>query len=325
MDNNSNVIMALCSHLCVTDGVSPLEPREWAELAKRLLNNNLQPEDIINFSESDFLNKLQIGKDFSQRIIRLLDRSASLSFELSRYANMGIYAITRADREYPERLKKKLGNACPPIFYYSGNLSLLDNRSIGFVGSRSAGEADEAFTKRIVSTVVGNGFSAVSGGAKGIDSIACEFAISCGGTATEFLSDSMLRKLRNSTDVEAIQNSKLLLLSVTKPDAGFNAGIAMMRNKYIYSQSDATIIIKSDKGKGGTWNGAIENLKKGWCTEYCRNIKHPGNVELIRMGAIPIDENWDGTITKTEFDKSKVKSIQSEVKKPDGVQLSLFD
>ena len=39
----------------------------------------------------------------------------------------------------------------------------------------------------------------------------------------------------------------------------------------------------------------------------------------------PIDENWDGTITKTEFDKSKVKSIESEFKKPDGVQLSLFD
>lgn len=313
MDNNSNVIMALCSHLCVTDGVSPLEPREWAELAKRLLNNNLQPEDIINFSESDFLNKLQIGKDFSQRIIRLLDRSASLSFELSRYANMGIYAITRADREYPERLKKKLGNACPPIFYYSGNLSLLDNRSIGFVGSRSAGEADEAFTKRIVSTVVGNGFSAVSGGAKGIDSIACEFAISCGGTATEFLSDSMLRKLRNSTDVEAIQNSKLLLLSVTKPDAGFNAGIAMMRNKYIYAHSFGTVVVKSDYNKGGTWNGAVENLRNNWCETFCwDNKRYKGNSGLILKGATPIDESWNGDINSgSDTDRSE--------------QLSLFD
>ena len=43
------------------------------------------------------------------------------------------------------------------------------------------------------------------------------------------------------------------------------------------------------------------------------------------MGAIPIDENWSGVITKIEFDKSKVKSIQSEVKKNVGVQLSFFD
>lgn len=313
MNNNSNVIMALCSHLCVTDGVSPLEPREWAELAKCLLNNNLQPEDIINFSESDFFNQLHIGKEFSQRIIRLLDRSASLSFELSKYANMGIYTITRADKNYPERLKKKLGNACPPIFYYAGNLSLLDNQSIGFVGSRSIGESDEAFTKKIVNTVVDKGFFAVSGGAKGIDSIACEEAISCGGSATEFLSDSMLRKLRNTAVVEAIQNSKLLLMSVTKPDAGFNAGIAMMRNKYVYAHSFGTVVVKADYNKGGTWTGAVENLKNNWCNTYCwNNNRYKGNSGLILKGAIPIDENWNGDISVSS------NTFTSE-------QLSLFD
>ena len=28
------------------------------------------------------------------------------------------------------------------------------------------------------------------------------------------------------------------------------------------AQSDATVVIKSEKGKGGTWAGATENLKK---------------------------------------------------------------
>ena len=41
MNNNSNVIIALCSHLSVTEGVSPLEPKEWAELAKLLLDNGV--------------------------------------------------------------------------------------------------------------------------------------------------------------------------------------------------------------------------------------------------------------------------------------------
>ena len=313
MNNNSNVIMALCSHLSVTEGVSPLEPKEWAELAKLLLDNNLQPEDLFDFSEKDFLNRLHIGKEFSQRIMRLLDRSASLSFEISKYANMGIYPITRADKKYPERLKKKLGNACPPIFYYAGNLSLLDNECIGFVGSRSTGKSDEIFTRKIVNTIIDNGFSVVSGGAKGIDSIACETAISVGGTVTEFLSDSMLRKLRNSAVVDAVQNSKLLLMSVVKPDAGFNAGIAMMRNKYIYSHSSGTVVVKADYNKGGTWTGALENLKHNWCNTYCwDNKRYNGNSGLILKGAIPIDENWNGDITE-----------QSNTTKSE--QLNLFD
>ncbi len=298
MNDNSNVILSLCSHLCVTEGVAPLEPKEWADLAKTLLSNNLEPKDLFDLSGADFLNQLHIGKEYAERIMRLLDRSASLSFEVSKYANMGIYPITRADKNYPERLKRKLGNACPPIFYYAGDLSLLNNKSIGFVGSRSVGETDVNFTKKIVNIVINNGFSVVSGGAKGIDSVSSEEAIALGGTATEFLSDSLLRKLKNSATVSAIQDSKLLLMSVVKPDAGFNAGIAMMRNKYIYAHSDGTVVVKADYNKGGTWSGAAENLRHNWCNTYCwENRRYKGNSGLILKGAIPIDENWNGDLT----------------------------
>ena len=89
----------------------------------------------------------------------------------------------------------------------------------------------------------------------------------------------------------------MLLISVAKPDSGFNAGIAMMRNKYIYAQSEATVIVKSDYNKGGTWSGATENLKNKWCKEFCwNNLKYNGNQALIKKGAIPIDDNWDGNL-----------------------------
>ena len=204
-------------------------------------------------------------------------------------------------------------------------MELLNKQSVGFVGSRNVSDNDIDFTKNTVTKILQKGYGVVTGGAKGIDTIAAQAALENKGFVIEYLADSMMQKMRKSDIVKSINKGDLLILSAQAPTAGFNVGFAMMRNKYIYSQSDATIIIKSDKDKGGTWNGAIENLKKSWCTEYCRNIEYPGNVELIRMGAIPIDENWDGTITKTEFDKSKVKSIQNQVKKPDGIQLSLFD
>ena len=58
-----------------------------------------------------------------------------------------------------------------------------------------------------------------------------------------------------------------LLITPFSPEAGFNAGNAMQRNKYIYCLSDASVVVhsgnpetsKNGKG-GGTWTGAMENL-----------------------------------------------------------------
>ena len=180
MNLNAHAIVTLCSHMCVGEGVVPLEPKEWSELAKLLMEKQLQPADLLGFSEAEMKERLQLATDQTQRLARLVDRSASLSFELSQYENMGIFVITRADEQYPKRLKKVLGNQCPPLFYYAGNLELLDCRSVGYAGSRSVGEEDIAFTKQTVRKTVQQGYGVVSGGAKGIDSIAENEALSCG-------------------------------------------------------------------------------------------------------------------------------------------------
>jgi len=132
----------------------------------------------------------------------------------------------------------------------------------------------------------------------------------------EYLSDSMLKKLKNSETVKRIQNGSLLMLSVAKPDAGFNVGVAMMRNRYIYAQSEATVVVRSDLNKGGTWTGATENLKHAWCPTLCWNHPYPGNKALIEKGAIAIDDNWDGQIPEAT-------TIEAEQEKPQ--QFSLFD
>ena len=89
----------------------------------------------------------------------------------------------------------------------------------------------------------------------------------------------------------------------------------MMRNKYIYAQSEATVIVKSDYNKGGTWNGATENLRNQWALTLCRNHpSYPGNKALIEKGAIPVGDDWDGSI-QVFAEKETQKCVQ---------QLSLF-
>lgn len=314
MNPNASAIVTLCSHMCVGEGVVPLEPKEWSTLAKLLMDRQLQPGDLFAFSEADMKERLQLAGDQAQRLLRLIDRSASLSFEISQYENMGISVITRADEQYPRRLKKILGNQCPPLFYYAGELELLNCPTVGYAGSRTVEEADIDFTRQTVRKTVQQGYGVVSGGAKGVDSIAEGEALSCGSTAIAYLSDSLLRKMRASAIVRPVQDGKLVLLSVVKPDAGFQAGIAMMRNRYIYVQSAATVIVRTDLNKGGTWSGATENLKNGWCPEFCWDQeRYPGNRALIQKGAHPIDEKWDGDVILQRDPQRELKSVQMSI------------
>lgn len=288
-------IIALCSQIGITNELKPLENREWSNVSKNLIEHHKTPKDLFNFSKEDFLSILNLldEKEIT-RYQMLLDRSPSLAFELENLNKYGIKIVTRASTLFPQKIKKKLGQQTPPLFYYSGDLNLLDKKYIGFVGSRDVNEEDIKKLKNLVNHSLTHGYGVVSGGAKGVDSIATAESLYHDGYAIEFLADSMVKKIKDHQYSQFIREKKLLLLSAVKPDAGFNVGNAMQRNKYIYTQSEATIVVKSNYNQGGTWNGAVENLRQGWVPEFClKNEDCLGNNELIKKGAILINENFD--------------------------------
>jgi len=309
MNENSSVIVSLCSHLC-SEGCKPFTPYEWTKFAKMLFERSLQPKDIVNFSIEDFKQKLLFVDEEIKRIQLLFDRSGSLTFELEKYSSMGIKVVTRADGEYPRVLKSKLKENCPPLFYYAGNLNLCNENYVGFVGSRSIDEDDSDFTKATVSKIAQNGFGVVSGGAKGVDSTASASVLADGGVCIEYLADSLARKIKKRETISQVQKGNLLLISFAKPDAGFNAGFAMQRNKFIYAQSKATVVVKSDYNKGGTWTGATEALRNNFCPVFCRNNqKSLGNKKLIELGAVPIDDSWSGRLEERNESNFKVEQL----------------
>ena len=62
----------------------------------------------------------------------------------------------------------------------------------------------------------------------------------------------------------------------------------MNRNKFIYASAYGAFVISSDIEKGGTWNGAIENIKNKWTKLFVwSGCKKQGNKELINKGGIP--------------------------------------
>lgn len=330
--DNSHAIIVLCSHLCKGDGVVPLEPAEWTECAEKLLKAKKQPSDIFYFSCDDFANILGLDKEQIERYNRLRDRSASIAMECSNWESRGIFITTRADANYPTIIKKKLAKKSPPLFYYCGNVEITIDECIGFVGSRNIEPNDAEFTRGIVKKCLNNGYTVVSGGAKGVDSTAAD-AMKHDGAAIEYVADSLSNRIKEKDVLNRIRDNRLLILSAAIPTAGFNVGMAMQRNKYIYAQSLGTVVVRSDYKKGGTWAGATENLRHNFSHTFCwNNSSYRGNMELIKLGAIPIDEAFDpDDVKKTIHSEPKTDDKPDKENKDSGCsmqeaeQLSLID
>jgi predicted Rossmann fold nucleotide-binding protein DprA/Smf involved in DNA uptake len=99
------------------------------------------------------------------------------------------------------------------------------------------------------------------------------------------MADSLLRAATSAKWRNGLMDGNTVLVSPFYPDAGFSAGNAMARNKYIYCLADSSLVIHSGQ-KGGTLNGAEENLKKGWIPLWVKpsNDKNAANADLVAKG-----------------------------------------
>ena len=223
----------------------------------------------------------------THRVEALLDRGAALGLALEKWERAALWVMTRSDPDYPDRLKRRLKSHSPPLLFGCGNRSLLGNGGIAVIGSRDAGESDLAFAAQLGAAAAAQGRSIVSGGARGVDEAVMLGALEHEGTTLGVLADSLLRAATSVKYRKYLMAKDLVLVSPFNPEAGFEVGNAMARNRYIYCLADAAIVVSSSLEKGGTWTGAIENLKENWVPLWVKTTSHPasGNADLVRRGA----------------------------------------
>ncbi len=293
---DSQVILLLCSNLAIPKGMEseykPLTLTEWNTLAKKIAVSSFKRPEAFLLSDADKWQR-ELGLDSYQleRLAKLLSRRGSLAIELKRLDDMGIWVLTRSESMYPCRLKKILKDKAPAVLYGTGDIGLFDIRSVGIVGSRDADESAISFTQQLARACVRDGFNVVSGGARGVDSVAQETALVEGGQVISVLSNGLAAAMRNKANREAILKQQLLLISPYHPQARFTVGAAMGRNKLIYALSHFAVAISATEGKGGTWSGATENIKHNWVPLFVRDAEDipDGNRALMRQGVNGLD------------------------------------
>ena len=287
---DAQAILLLTAHLpkARTDSVRPLTVLEWGRLVAWLRDNTITPADLLTPNPSDLLDGWVDKTVTLDRIETLLSRGAALALSLDKWQRSGLWVMNRSEPDYPGRLKAKLGTKAPPVLFGAGSRGLLKASNtcpLAVVGSRNATDADLEYSRDMGRRAASSGCSVVSGGARGIDEAAMLGALETEGDVIGVLSNGLLRACVSAKYRRHLMNGNLALVSPFNPEAGFNAGNAMDRNKYIYCLSEAAIVVHSDT-RGGTWSGAVENLRNDWIPLWVkRNRTAVGSKRLVERGA----------------------------------------
>ncbi|MGG1676873.1 DNA-processing protein DprA [Neobacillus sp. NRS-1170] len=294
---DSLAILLLCSNIGLNSlkskeiNYKSFSDKEWIKLSHRIVRSEVRrPSALFELNEIGIREYLQIPLSTAKRIRYLLDRTGSLTLELEKLGNMGIWVITRADSVYPKSFKKILKLDSPTILYGAGKIELLNDRGVGIVGSRDVDEQGAVFTDILARRCAKEKLTVISGGSKGVDLIAQNAALEEGGNVVAVLSDSLAKTVKKKEILAHILKGNLLLISAYHPNSRFYSYSALGRNKHIYGLSKYTVVSSSTAGKGGTWSGAIENLEAKWVPLFVRDETGvpDGNIELIKKGGIGI-------------------------------------
>jgi DNA processing protein len=299
---NTQAILLLTAPLLLSkNSVSSdlLTNADYKMVVRHLLDLGKKPADLLSTNANQLLDdcKSIIEKP---RMERLLARGFLLGQVVEYWKERSIWVLSRADENYPSRLKSQLKENAPPVIYGCGNMKLLETGGLAVVGSRNVNDDLIEYSKEIGRLAARSKITIVSGGAKGVDISSMQGSLEEGGNACGFLSDSLEKAALTRTNREPLMNNQLVLITANDPRANFTVGFAMQRNKYIYALADASLVVNSDLEKGGTWAGAQEQLEKFHMVPvYVRSTgeRSPGIDGLIKKGATL----WPNPNTPSDF------------------------
>lgn len=256
----------------------PLTVAQFRELTKRVRVME-KPTQERELTQEDLVS-LGCSRAFARRVLLLLAQTEQLQWYLSKGKRAGCVPITRVTEGYPEAVRKCLCLEAPGVLWAKGDLGLLETKKISVVGSRDLREDNRTFAEEVGRQAALQGYTLVSGDARGADRAAQDSCLFHGGRVICVVADALEKHP---------QRENVLYLSEDGFDLSFSAQRALQRNRVIHSLGDCTFVAQCRLEKGGTWDGTVKNLRNCWSSVFCFRDKSPASLELEQMGAVLID------------------------------------
>lgn len=222
------------------------------------------------------LVSLGYDRSTAQRILSLLSDTQQLQWYVSKGQRQGIYPITKINAAYPIALKNALGLDAPGCLWAKGDISILDTPMVSLVGSRDLFPANREFAREAGRQAARQGFTLVSGNARGADQTAQDACLEAGGQVISIVADRL--------DSHPAREN-ILYLSEDGFDLDFSTPRALSRNRLIHTLSPLVLVAQSALNIGGTWDGTTKNLRYGWSSVCCFRDGSVAAKELESRGA----------------------------------------
>lgn len=218
-------------------------------------------------------------------------------------ANIGHYGVRiHGSEDYPTRLR----DAANPLefFYYRGCWDLIESpKTIAVVGSRNPSDEGVRRARKIVNLLVRDGYTIVSGLAKGVDTAAHTAAIESGGKTVAVIGTPITeyyppenKDLQDFIAKEHLLISQVPIWRYYQQNFKWNKIFFPERNATMSALTQATIIVEASNTSGTLTQAraALYQGRKLFILESCfQNLSLTWPARFEAQGAIRVKDYED--------------------------------
>lgn len=226
--------------LCLTPGIGP-------RLRRQLLDHFGTAASVFKAAPSTLRDVPGIGPKLCSALLKIQQRDIAADYQ--RWREQGVRLLIEGSPEYPSALSEI---ADPPgLLFQRGELRPCDQLSIAIVGTRHCTAYGRQMAERLASGLARNGFTIVSGLARGIDAAAHEAALKCGGRTVGVLGGGVCKIYpAEHHDLAERVIKQGALLSETEPNDDPVKGAFPQRNRIISGLSHGVLVIEAGLTSG---------------------------------------------------------------------------
>jgi len=259
--------------------------------------------NITNFQKIKLIDKYKTAENVYNNFEEILNENKMVAKKLKNFQKESLYFevsnlekillkknigyITYANPLYREKLSGILES--PFFLFYRGDIDIINRKSIGVVGARKCSNYGLTVTKLLTKELITNNITLISGGARGIDSIAHKTALESDGYNIAVLGCGIdiAYPSENSVLFSKIAEKGVVISEFLLGTAPFRENFPR-RNRIISGLSDGIIVIEASEKSGSLITARFAHKQEKPVIVVPGSILYDGasgSNKLIRDGA----------------------------------------